>query len=184
MKASNKKKNIGVILAVICVIAIISGFLIVFFIMKNHETGEKTPELYDQSKIEQITGLELREYDTEFYNVECKEYYTGNVDNDYKYVTFYVFDDVFSAIKVYREIKKDWFYSITDQGDNYIQGWLSGVCDASIEGFVYISGNLIIYTDIEVIGEWESSEEDYSQSKSYVHDPAQFLQLVTSDFGN
>ena len=99
MEAINKKKNTKVIIAVICVIAVISVFLIVFFIMKNHETGEKAPELYDQSKIEQITGLELREYDKKLYDIECKEYYTGNVDNDYKYVTFYVFDDVLSASK-------------------------------------------------------------------------------------
>ena len=152
-------------------------------VIKYYENRKPRLPLYDKARIEQITGLKMKERDTKLNKYECTEYFNYDTNtSDYNKVSFYVFDDISTANKVYKQISKSWFNHVTDEGDNYIQGWLDGVCDASVEAFVYVKGNLIIYTEMTVQGCWECDIDDYSPSTSYVHDLAQFKQKVMADF--
>ena len=183
MGTTNNKKDRKLEIAVICLIAVIIAYLMLPFVMKYYENRKPRLPLYDKARIEQITGLKMKERDTKLNKYECTEYFNYDTNtSDYNKVSFYVFDDISTANKVYKQISKSWFNHVTDEGDNYIQGWLDGVCDASVEAFVYVKGNLIIYTEMTVQGCWECDIDDYSPSTSYVHDPAQFKQKVMADF--
>ena len=61
---------------------------------------------------------------------------------------------------------ESWYREIEEEGDDYRKGWLAGVCDADIEQYEYLTGNMIILVDMQCVSTWgeyvpeEDSEPD------------------------
>ncbi len=180
-----KKSKTTLIIVLLSLAVIITGvtILVIMHFNKNHK-------VYTREDLEKIVGEELREWDGKYSTTPCMQYWlNGNVDSKFKNIEFYVFKDERTAQKVFKEIKSSWIYSVTDEGDNYIQGWLNGVCDASIEGYYYISGNMIVYTDIECVSCWGDAEEmreptqaDIDAAAKSKRDAEERVELITSTF--
>ena len=75
------------------------------------------------------------------------------------YLTFSVYKSALSAKKAFKNYKEKAFREIEAEGDDYVQGWLDGVMDASIREYAVLKGNMIIYAEITVISEWPMSED-------------------------
>ena len=68
---------------------------------------------------------------------------------------FLCFDSKMDAMEAF-EKSSDRFSDLEEEGSDYKKGWLAGVCDASIEQYVYVSNNLIIAVDTKCYSEWAS----------------------------
>ena len=156
------KKNGSANLTVIVITAVllfvtVSATAVYYF--KGNGQYLKHIKHYGKKELEEIVGSSLNERERKIDNYPCKEYYTDN-NSKYADVRFYAFDEKSNHDKIYKDMKSDWIGEITDEGENYIQGWENGVCDAAIEIFIYKSGNLIITTDIQVVSCWAESPDD------------------------
>lgn len=81
-------------------------------------------------------------YDCKLYRIRFWD--EGHIPTAYDHFTFYIFDKEKQAKKALAEIKEKSFREITDEGENYVRGWLDGVVDADIENYYYINGNLMV----------------------------------------
>lgn len=97
---------------------------------------------------------------------ECMNYWYTSHDWDddlyYDELSYYVFKNQKAAKKAFNNIKESWIESETDAGKNYVQGWEAGVCDASVEIFIYQTDNMIITAKLQVVSAW--SEPEYEDS--------------------
>ena len=55
-------------------------------------------------------------------------------------------------------------------------------CDASILGYEYLSGNMIIYTDLAVIGCWGTEEELANQPGPDYEHIDHIIEFINSEF--
>jgi hypothetical protein len=174
---SNKNKRIyvlGSILLVLIVFLIVGG---IKFFRETKEAKEKmaneeyhnqphnkynAPVVYYKSDLERIVGVELRESEEEFEGYKCMKYWNNRtVPTKYDDLRFYVFKDEETAYKALEEIKKGGgFREVTDEGPNYIRGWLEGVVDADVEDYYYVNGNLLVMTTVTCVSEWPTNVDD------------------------
>ena len=178
-----KMKKVYIILSIICVVLAfaaiglykyLNGSNKMIEIMKTADdkgtpaqknTGAEIPVVYNKSDLDRIVGVELREREREIDGYRCMEYWNNrNTPTKYDDLRFYVFDDAEAANKALEQIKSNSFYEITDEGDNYVRGWLANVCDADIESYYYVHGNLMVMTDVTCVDESARSIDDTSPS--------------------
>jgi len=95
---------------------------------------------------------------------KLKEYAPKKTDDDLYYdeCNYYMFMDNDSAQKAFEYMKENWIQDETDAGKKYIRGWEAGVCDASVEIYIYITNNMIITTEVQVVSEWSVDSPDYA----------------------
>ena len=128
---------------------------------KRHRSRNKNkPEPRHEYTIEDV---ENRIGTDKFYerdNDTNISYRVNDSENEYHGVSFVIYDDASEAERVYREHVDSSFYQITDEGDNYITGWLDGVCDAEVEEIYVLADNMVIYAEITVVDCWAESEDD------------------------
>ena len=141
------------------------------------------PVVYYRSDLERDVGVRLEEKESKLAGISCKEYRNTKSDpTDFDSMTFYIFKDGKTASKAFAKVKESFFSKITDEGANHVQGWLSGVCDADVESYYYINGNLIIEADITVVGGFETDKEEEIQTEN-VTDPQNLRKLIIGTFG-
>lgn len=86
---------------------------------------------------------------------------------------YYVFKNEKAARKAYEYMKEKWIGDVTEERENYIQGWEIDVCDACIETFIYLHHNMIITADVTLVGCWIGPDEEctttkHSEVKQYI----------------
>ena len=123
----------------------------------------KYNKAYLQEIIETDKVMSERQFDMCGY--ECMDYWYTSRNNDdddvcYDEFSYYVFEDEKTAKKAFKKCKESWIDRETDSGDNYVQGWEGGVCDAEVEIFIYQTDNMIITTELLVISAWAVGPED------------------------
>ena len=145
------------------------------------------PVVYYSSDIERDTGARLNKTETEFEGYRCTQYICdGKNPTDYDSMIFYTFKDGNTASKAFLAVKEDTFKEITDEGANFVQGWINGVLDADIERYYYLNGNLIIRADITFISFYNDHESDPDESEldiNEVRDPQNLRSLIIDTFG-
>lgn len=147
MKNNPSKTAVLIVLSLISLIAIITVFVI-WNMNINHK-------IYNKESLEKIVGTNLTERDEQYGNNPYKKYQIyGDNSSKFNYIEFYVFENDKAALNTFNEIKSVELYNISAEGDNFVQGYLNNVCDASIEGYYYISGNLIVYTYVSITSCW------------------------------
>lgn len=197
---SNKNKRIyvlGSILLVLIVFLIVGG---IKFFRETKEAKEKmaneeyhnqphnkynAPVVYYKSDLERIVGVELRESEEEFEGYKCMKYWNNRtVPTKYDDLRFYVFKDEETAYKALEEIKKGGgFRDVTDEGPNYIRGWLEGVVDADVENYYYVNGNLLVETSVTCVSEQPRSVDDDEDAVMGGGDEAEALiKLINDNF--
>ena len=77
----------------------------------------------------------------------------SSIDDHFDYMDFYVFGSRADAEKAFKGTE-EWFRSIEDEGSDFHRGWLEGVCDADIEEYVYLTGNMIITVEMQCVSCW------------------------------
>jgi hypothetical protein len=121
---------------------------------------------YSKEKLDEIVGVELRESEWEMCGYSCMKYWNNrNTPTRFDDLRFYVFDSQEDAEEVLKEIKKNSFYEITDEGDDFVRGWLEGVIDADVEMYYYQHGNLIVAASTTSVDE---SPRDINDTSSPV----------------
>lgn len=118
---------------------------------------------YSKEKLDEIVGVELRESEWEMGGYSCMKYWNNrNVPTRFDDLRFYVFDSQKDAENVLKEIKKNSFSEITDEGDDFVRGWLEGVIDADVEMYYYQHGNLIVAASTTSVDESPRDVNDTS----------------------
>lgn len=101
---------------------------------------------------------------------DCMSYwYTSHDLNDdlcYDELSYYIFENKNCAKDAFSTMKEEWIESETDSGKNYVQGWEAGVCDASVELFIYQTDNMIITTELQVVSGWAEPEDEEDDNSS------------------
>lgn len=101
---------------------------------------------------------------------DCVNYwYAGPKINNgifYDECDYYIFDNNRSASKAFDFMKKNWIDNETDSGNNYVQGWEKGVCDASLEIYIHLTENMIITTYVQETVEWGTPDDIDAQTES------------------
>lgn len=97
-------------------------------------------------------------------DIECQSIrFSGkNTNNDLYYdkCNYYIFKNNKASQKAFNYMNDKWIESETDSGKNFVQGWEADVCDASVEIFIYLTENMIITTEVQVVSEWAMPEDD------------------------
>lgn len=83
-----------------------------------------------------------------------------NKENEYRGYKFCIYESEKKAKKSFEDSKKtEYEKDEFESGSNYVCGWEAGVMDASIKSFKYLTGNMIVSVNDEVIGvEFDSQE--------------------------
>ena len=113
------------------------------------------PKVYYRSDLEEIVGVRLQHDEIAFcgYHVDRYSNTASKTWTVYDGCTFYIFDTEKHAYKALDELKESSFSEITDEGGNYVRGWLKDVWDARIESYYYVHGNLMVTAYVTVIDE-------------------------------
>lgn len=115
-------------------------------------------KLYTGEEVAKMCGSDLKyTNDYELADVPCQRLILSpsTTDPHFTEMVFYVFDSKMDAREAF-EKSSDRFSDLEEEGSDYKKGWLAGVCDASIEQYVYVSNNLIIAVDTKCYSEWAS----------------------------
>ena len=121
---------------------------------------------YTKEELDEIVGVELRQSEREMRGYSCMEYWNNrNTPTRFDDLRFYLFDNQKDAEKVLDEIKTNSFREITDEGDDFVRGWLEGVIDADVEMYYYQHGNLIVTATTTCVDE---SPRDINDTSSPV----------------
>ena len=174
------------IISIILALAVIGGLTGAYVIREN---STKKSKHYNKLILERTVGCQLKENERELEKIPCKSYHveTTDVGDVLNYIDFYVFDDEASANYVFLRCGRKWFQDGSEYGDNYVRGWQAGVCDAEIESYLYITGNMIIVADLQCVSCWaeeppyevgSSVKENISKSPS----PDEIVFYITSNF--
>lgn len=98
----------------------------------------------------------------------------SSADEHFDEMDFYIFESERDAKKAFKGTDY-WFEDIEEEGDDYRKGWLAGVCDAYVEKYEYLTGNMIILTETQVVSAWAEPIEpaDESIADSFADDKAE-----------
>lgn len=116
---------------------------------------------YTKENILEKCGLSEKDCrETKILGIDCISVsaYRSKEKPEYEGLNFYIFETAGDAKKVF-DSTEDQFMTIDESGDNFRKGFLAGVCDAEIIEYEYLSGNMIIMTDLAVISCWGTAEE-------------------------
>lgn len=117
----------------------------------------------------------IGERDFEIGGQKCDNVYCTYIGNDpADRPDYYIFKNEAAADKAFEYMRENWLGStLTDEGDDYIQGWEMGVCDASIELLIFKNGNMIVTGEIQITSDWVGpdgnvSSVSHSKVKDYI----------------
>lgn len=155
-KTSPKKFNKKIIVSAV----VVAGILITI-LFKSGFIGTDASGHYTADSIQKITGRDsLSERDYSIGNVNCKNYwYSGRKEKDTDSLDFYLFSSSNKAKKAFKYMSENWFDSDSEITENEIKGILLNVCDAEIEGYAYLSGNMIVTANLTVSSGWGTAED-------------------------
>lgn len=127
-------------------------------------TATKTKHYTKESLIEKYGFSEDRFEEDKYHGVKCISYDSlhSHAVSEYDQLSYYIFSSEAAAKRAFDK-GAGWFAKDAEVGDNYRKGWLTGVCDAHILGYEYLSGNMIIYVDLAILGCWGTKEEVENQ---------------------
>ena len=74
---------------------------------------------------------------------------------------FYIFESKADALRAFKKTTS-WFSDIEEENDDHRLGWRAEVSDAEVESYEYLTGNMIILVDTQVVSSWGEvlAEED------------------------
>ena len=75
------------------------------------------------------------------------------IDDHFDQMDFYIFDSRSAAKRAFNKTDY-WFGEIEEEGDDYRKGWVADVCDAEVEEYEYLTGNMIIVVQTQVVSCW------------------------------
>ncbi len=85
----------------------------------------------------------------------------SSIDEHFDEMDFYIFESKADAKKAFKKTDY-WFGDIEEEGDDYRKGWVADVCDASVEEYEYLTGNMIIIVQTQVVSAWAEPIEPAS----------------------
>lgn len=138
---------------------------------------------WEKKDLDRIVGVELRERETTMCGFACMKYWNNrNVPTEFDDLRFYVFENKSDAKAALRQIK-DNLGEVTDEGDNYVRGWESGVIDASIENYYYVDKNLMVVAAVTAVDETARYVDDpTSPIIGGGQDALDLIQLINDNF--
>ena len=85
----------------------------------------------------------------------------SSIDERFDYMDFYIFESKADALRAFKKTTS-WFSDIEEENDDHRLGWRAEVSDAEVESYEYLTGNMIILVDTQVVSSWGEvlAEED------------------------
>ena len=78
----------------------------------------------------------------------------SSIDRRFDYMDFYIFKSKADAKRAFKKTTS-WFSEIEEEDDDHRLGWEAGVCDAEVELYEYLAGNMIIRVEMQVVSTWD-----------------------------
>lgn len=93
----------------------------------------------------------------------------SSIDERFDYMDFYIFESKADALRAFKKTTS-WFSDIEEEDDDHRLGWQAGVCDAEVESYEYLTGNMIILVDTQVVSSWGEvvAEEDDNKEEPQI----------------
>ena len=94
----------------------------------------------------------------------------SSIDERFDYMDFYIFESKADALRAFKKTTS-WFSDIEEEDDDHRLGWQAGVCDAEVESYEYLTGNMIILVDTQVVSSWGevvAAEDDNKEDTQIV----------------
>ena len=142
------------------VIVIIVVFVIFAIIISN-----RANTIYTKRSIEILCRTDVESIGERIFEIDGKEInsraYTVKDENNYfNEVIFYVFSSKANARKTFENLSLTGYQESAVRTENTVDGYLTGVFDASIDEFSYLTENMIINVTDNYYSEWPVSEDD------------------------
>ena len=172
-------RRVHILAAVLAVLLVMAGAGGVRFYLETKEMHERiargefddyhnqphnefgAPAVYYRSDLERIAGVRMKESAAKVQGISCSRYRSsGAVHEEYDHMTFYIFDKEKEAAEALSKMKENSFAKITDEGGNYVRGWIRGVMDAEVEEYFYVNGNLMVAAVVTVADETARDKND------------------------
>ncbi len=131
------------------------NLIIVLFSVMLMGCNEQQGKVYTTEEIIETCGFDERTREFNMGGYDCINVMPtkSSVDMRFVYMDFYIFESSHDARKAFRNTK-NWFREIEEEGDDYRKGWLADVCDAEIEKYEYLTGNMIILVETQSFSTW------------------------------
>lgn len=135
--------------------------------------GTQQGKIYTPEDVVTICGFgKERSRDFEMAGVESINVMPtkSSIDEHFDEMDFYIFESKADAKRAFNKTDY-WFEDIEEEGNDYRKGWLAGVCDANVEEYEYLTGNMIIIVHTDVVSCWAEPiepEDDDSTDKSEI----------------
>ena len=154
-KGRSKVFVAAMIVSIVAFVAVMTVFAI-HFVNKNVKKGkDKKKHVYTVEDVKELYGYDevyTREYDSEGITYTmCYPENTGS-SRAIEYHLIYIFDSVDDASQYFESMRTSYFRNITGEGVNYVEGWISGICDADEKDRAELKDNLIVIDELEFIG--------------------------------
>ena len=154
-KGRSKVFVAAMIVSIVAFVAVMTVFAI-HFVNKNVKKGkDKKKHVYTIEDVKELYGYDevyTREYDSEGITYTmCYPENTGS-SRAIEYHLIYIFDSVDDASQYFESMRTSYFRNITGEGVNYVEGWISGICDADEKDRAELKDNLIVIDELEFIG--------------------------------
>ena len=136
--------------------------------------GNQQGQIYTPEDVVEICGFgNERSRDFEMAGVESVNVMStkSSIDERFDEMDFYIFESKADAKRAFNKTDY-WFEEIEEEGDDYRKGWLAGVCDANVEKYEYLTGNMIILVQTQVVSCWaepiEPADDNITEDKPEV----------------
>ena len=124
--------------------------------------------IYTTEEIVETCGFNERTREFNMKGYDCINVMPSKstVDKHFEFMDFYIFESNYDARKAFKKTES-WFREIEEEGDDYRKGWIADVCDADIEKYEYLTGNIIVIVQMQCVSTWgEVVEEEGSEHET------------------
>ena len=98
----------------------------------------------------------------------------SSIDERFDYMDFYIFESKADALRAFKKTTS-WFSDIEEENDDHRLGWRAGVSDAEVESYEYLTGNMIILVDMQVVSSWDEGVPEEGED---INDKSKEPQIV------
>lgn len=150
--SKGNRRALPVVIGVLLIGAVLAAA--VWYLMPKgasdtHGDDDKPSKTWTIDDLNKLAGAELTVRDRTLMNVKCTcAVFRDDAENNYQRVNYFLFDSEKDAKEAFKLLKEK---GLNENGmeatENTLYGYEKDVCDADIECFYLITGNLLVETE-------------------------------------
>lgn len=152
-KGRSKVFIAAMIVSAVALVAVLTVFAI-HFVNKNVKSKKKE-HVYTVEEVKSMYGYD-DVYEKEYtrngitYTMCYPRHISGSSATEYHLI--YIFASADDASSYFEALRTDYFRDITAEGEKYMEGWISGICDADEKDRAELKDNMIVFEELEFVG--------------------------------